>query len=128
MINPDYRVLLIFIPFVLIEIALLIRYFVQRKRTISIETVTITKAEEEHWWNRRHVKLVDIRREDGEIAKDIPSRFFFSPGDKTEICIFKNGKFELKGWRDIRLIAISVLSAINLVPLLILLFDLYMKM
>lgn len=126
--KPDYSILFIlFIPFALAEIAFLIRYFVQRKRTVSVETVTITKAEEEHWWNSNHIHLVDIRRENGEIAKDISSPVFFNPGDKTEICVFKNGKFELKEWRTTRLITIFVLSAINLAPLLIPLLDLYIK-
>lgn len=54
------------------------------------------------------------------------SPVFFSPGDKTEICVFKNGKFELKEWRTSRLI-IFVLGAIALAPLLIPLLDLYIK-
>lgn len=125
--EPNYNVLFIFVPFVLAEIVVLIRYFVQRKRTVSVETVVVAKAEKEAWWNRNHVSLVSIRRENGEIAKDIPSPVFFNLGDKTEICVFKNGKFELMWWRTDRLIVISVLSAVNLIPLLIPLLDLYIK-
>ena len=127
--EPNYSVVLfIFVPFVLAEIVVLIRYFVQRKRTVSVKTVVVVKAEKEAWWpNRSHASLVSIRRENGEITKDILSPVSFNLGDKTEICVFKNGKFELMWWRTDRLIVISVLSAINLISLLISFLDLYIK-
>ena len=87
--GPNYSALFIFVPFVLAEIVVLIRYLVQRKRTVSVETVVVAKAEKEAWWNRNHVSLVSIRRENGEIAKDIPSPVFLTWETKQKYAYLK---------------------------------------